>query len=900
VMSMGVLLGCTGMLVGCGEAGPKGDTGAQGPQGEQGIQGETGAAGVDGTLWLTGSAAPIDAQGKNGDLYLNITTYDIYLKSNGGWISIGNIKGPQGPQGETGVAGTTPTVDINDDGYWVINGVPTNQKAQGEAGATPTITIESGNWYVNGEDTGVKAEAIDGTKGADGNTWAVGDEAPAVANENDMFLNNTTWEVYKYNGTTWVSVGNIKGETGSTGATGSQGPQGETGAAGADGATWLSGTGEPDAGIGVEGDLYLDTESCNVYIKGTSGWAVAVNIKGEQGETGETGSTGATGEQGAQGAAGADGATWLHGTTVPNIANGNNGDFYLDTVNYNIYVKSANAWELLCNIKGADGTGSGSGTTPTIEINSDGYWVINGETTNIYAGDEINFNIKGDVLVSDPLEVADFAGKRITILGDSITYGVGATTTATSYASLVATQLGVNLENLGQSGTTFCEGVVESNGSPTNSRLSSVKSYNGTTDYFIVALGTNDWTRCENGNRINLGYLGSDNVNTIYGAVNVYAKTLVEKFEGTNTKIYFSTPIISNKIVGTYDGNAENKVGYSLRDLCNAIIETCEMYDIPVLDMNLASGITATEMKDGIHPNDAGHALMADTMVEFLLANYSYVDISQTKTVTLVNSIKTRQFVKTGSNFTLPTLEDTSAQTFKHWTSGSDTYTGGQKVTITDNQTFTAVFEDKEDTGDTGDTGSGDEVTDPEVTEVALNLVYSTGETVDNALTIDKGTATTQDALEEVVSNSYGLVPSFYSDENYTQALDYSATYNENTTIYVYWETDPAWFMVDNGVIVNKSSLFPSSGNSIEKLILLRFDSDGNKITGLQETTNMSFYFGTEFFTTLSEIRVPEGYTKIAGRFVFTQNTSINVMDNNKAKIYLPSTLTAIDDDTFL
>ena len=39
VMSMGVLLGCTGMLVGCGEAGPKGDTGAQGPQGEQGIQG---------------------------------------------------------------------------------------------------------------------------------------------------------------------------------------------------------------------------------------------------------------------------------------------------------------------------------------------------------------------------------------------------------------------------------------------------------------------------------------------------------------------------------------------------------------------------------------------------------------------------------------------------------------------------------------------------------------------------------------------------------------------------------------------------------------------------------------------------------------------------------------------
>ncbi|MBQ9786227.1 MAG: hypothetical protein IJW25_02050, partial [Clostridia bacterium] len=297
VMSMGVLLGCTGMLVGCGETGPKGDTGAQGPQG---------VAGADGSLWLTGTAAPLDTQGRDGDLYLNTTTYDIYLKSGLGWISIGNIQGGKGEQGNPGTPGVTPTVEINKDGYWVINGVATEQPAQGEAGATPTITIVDGNWYVNGEDTKVKAEAIDGTKGADGNTWAVGTTAPTQANTNDMFLNNTTWEVYKYNGTDWVSVGNIKGEQGE------EGPQGE---AGADGTTWFTGIAVSGTGNGI-------------------------------------------------------------GVVVENAKV---GDLYFNTNTYDMYVCLAeNIWGWMCNIKGEQGV---AGTTPTVEINNDGYWVINGVAT---------------------------------------------------------------------------------------------------------------------------------------------------------------------------------------------------------------------------------------------------------------------------------------------------------------------------------------------------------------------------------------------------------------------------------------------------------------------------------------------------------------------------------------
>lgn len=60
--------------------------------------------------------------------------------------------------------GTTPTVTINSNGYWVINGGTTTVKAKGEK---PTITVQNGNWYVDGVDTGEKAQGEQGKDGAD-------------------------------------------------------------------------------------------------------------------------------------------------------------------------------------------------------------------------------------------------------------------------------------------------------------------------------------------------------------------------------------------------------------------------------------------------------------------------------------------------------------------------------------------------------------------------------------------------------------------------------------------------------------------------------------------------------------------------------------------------------------
>ena len=80
--------------------------------------------------------------------------------------------------------------------------------------------------------------------------------------------------------------------------------------------------------------------------------------------------------------------------------------------------------------------------------------------------------------------------------------------------------------------------------------------------------------------------------------------------------------------VRDYDQSKTNVHGFTLRELCEAIINTCEVYDIPVLDMNLESGIyynspeddhASEYFGDGVHPNDAGHAKLATSLYTALL-----------------------------------------------------------------------------------------------------------------------------------------------------------------------------------------------------------------------------------------------------------------------------------------
>ena len=164
-----------------------------------------------------------------------------------------STEGEQGPQGEKGEQG--------------VQGPQGEQGVQGPQG-------EQGEQGPQGE------QGIQGPQGAQGEQGEQGDQGAQ----------------------------GVQGVTGATGPTGPQGRQGPQGADGEDGATWYANDGEPGAGLGEDDDIYLDTETGNVWLK-DGDWELIANIMGPQGEQGEDGERGDMGPMGLTGPRGATGAT---------------------------------------------------------------------------------------------------------------------------------------------------------------------------------------------------------------------------------------------------------------------------------------------------------------------------------------------------------------------------------------------------------------------------------------------------------------------------------------------------------------------------------------------------------------------------------------------------------------
>ena len=74
--------------------------------GPQGATGDPGVHGADGSVWYHGTdALPLSTLGNNGDYYLNTGTYAVYIKTNGAWTFLVNIKGAAGDTGPVGPEG---------------------------------------------------------------------------------------------------------------------------------------------------------------------------------------------------------------------------------------------------------------------------------------------------------------------------------------------------------------------------------------------------------------------------------------------------------------------------------------------------------------------------------------------------------------------------------------------------------------------------------------------------------------------------------------------------------------------------------------------------------------------------------------------------------------------------
>ena len=87
--------------------------------------------GADGSTFRAGTTDPANTDGNNGDIYVNTTTWDVFLKIGGAWSSLGNIRGPQGEPGADGKDG----VD-GKDGKDGIDGKDGKDGIDGEDGAS--------------------------------------------------------------------------------------------------------------------------------------------------------------------------------------------------------------------------------------------------------------------------------------------------------------------------------------------------------------------------------------------------------------------------------------------------------------------------------------------------------------------------------------------------------------------------------------------------------------------------------------------------------------------------------------------------------------------------------------------------------------------------------------------
>lgn len=196
----------------------------------------------------------------------------------GGWlVTFSDNTSIRLENGIDGIDGVTPTIEIIN-GYWWINGKETGVKAEGvdgqngtngingtngKDGVTPTVEIIDEYWWINGQNTGVKAVGQDGKDGADGVNGINGTNGTNGTDGKDgitPFLKidqDGYWTVSYDNGQTFTRLldndGNPIKAVGQDGKDGQDGINGTNGTNGTDGKDGVDGKDGKDGEDGAEG-----------------------------------------------------------------------------------------------------------------------------------------------------------------------------------------------------------------------------------------------------------------------------------------------------------------------------------------------------------------------------------------------------------------------------------------------------------------------------------------------------------------------------------------------------------------------------------------------------------------------------------------------------------------------
>ena len=209
--------------------------------------------------------------------------------------------------------------------------------------------------------------------------------------------------------------------------------------------------------------------------------------------------------------------------------------------------------------------------------------------------------------------------KKILFLGDSITEGFGPQDIENVYWKRLERSCGCTSVGYGISGTRIARQQKPSPDPREDQYFRSrVAAMDEQADVVVIFGGTNDYGHGDAA----LGCFDDRTDDTFYGALHNLYSDLIAKYP--TAQLVVMTPLHRLGENEAYNTWGLRSVG-CLEDYVDIICEVAGYYGIPVLDLHRLSGLQPEVpqlkeryMPDGLHPNDAGHALIHSRLKGFL------------------------------------------------------------------------------------------------------------------------------------------------------------------------------------------------------------------------------------------------------------------------------------------
>lgn len=211
-------------------------------------------------------------------------------------------------------------------------------------------------------------------------------------------------------------------------------------------------------------------------------------------------------------------------------------------------------------------------------------------------------------------------GSVINFLGDSITEGVGASRVENRFTDVLAREFHLKrANNYGISGSRIARQIVVTDEPYDRDFCMRCTEMDPTADAVVIFGGTNDYGHGE----APLGVPGDRTPDTFYGACHYLMNEMLNLYSGKPVVIL--TPLHRDDEENPLGDGRKPRSAAPLRAYRTILMEVAEHYGLSVLDLYATSGIQpenpvnkAMLLPDGLHPSDAGHALIARRIARFL------------------------------------------------------------------------------------------------------------------------------------------------------------------------------------------------------------------------------------------------------------------------------------------